>query len=122
MTVSKHNEAEIIAALKQVEVRSRISFYKAPPGATGTRPLPTDSAQRTVARKYMPGSPTTQDRSGTCVVASVRFAFRICNHVGVLDEKYFVAQWLACTLPCQRFAAHLTVCCARLGVGVDLRR
>ena len=60
----------------------------------------------------MPGSPTTQDRSGTRVVAPVRFAFRIRNHVGVLDEKYFVAQWLARTLPCQRFAAHLTVCCA----------
>jgi hypothetical protein len=41
----------------------------------------------------MPGSPTTQDRSGTRVVAPVRFAFRIRNHVGVLDEKYFVAQW-----------------------------
>jgi hypothetical protein len=51
----------------------------------------------------MPGSPTTQDRSGTRDVAPVRFAFRVCNHVGVLDEKYFVAQWLACTLPCQRF-------------------
>src|SRR5580692_5919041 len=69
-------------------------------------------------RPCMPGSPTTQDRSGTRVVAPVRFAFRICNHVGVLDEKYFVAQWLACTLPCQRFAAHLTVCCACLGAGV----
>jgi hypothetical protein len=44
----------------------------------------------------MPGSPTTQDRSGTRVVAPVRFAFRIRNHVGVLDEKYFVAQWLDC--------------------------
>jgi hypothetical protein len=65
----------------------------------------------------MPGSPTTQDRSSTRVVAPVRFAFRIRNDVGVLDEKYFLAQWLACTLPCSRFAAHLTVCCARLGVG-----
>ena len=60
----------------------------------------------------MPGSPTTQDRSGTRVVAPVRFAFRIRNHVGVLDEKYFVAQWLACTLPVNasphtsRYAAH----------------
>jgi hypothetical protein len=33
--------------------------------------------------------PTTQDRSGTRVVAPVRFAFRIRNQVGVLDEKYF---------------------------------
>jgi len=66
----------------------------------------------------MPGSPTTPDRSGTRVVAPVRFAFRVCNHVGVLDEKYFVPQWLACTLPSQRFAAHLTVCRALPGVGV----
>src|ERR1700733_5745205 len=49
-------------------------------------------------RPYMPGSPTTQDRSGTRDVAPVRFAFRVCNLVGILDEKYFVAQWLACTL------------------------
>jgi hypothetical protein len=60
----------------------------------------------------MPGSTTTQDRSGACDDAPVRFAFRKRNNVGVLDEKYFVAQWLACTLPCQRFAAHLTVYCA----------
>jgi hypothetical protein len=58
---------------------------------------------------YMPGSPTTQDRSGTRDGTPARFAFRKRNNVGVLDEKYFVAQWLACTLPCQRFAAHLTV-------------
>jgi hypothetical protein len=53
----------------------------------------------------MPGSPTTQDRTGTRVIAPVRVAFRIRNCVGVLGEKYFVAQWLACMLPCQRFAA-----------------
>ena len=35
-----------------------------------------------------------------------------------LNEKYFAARWLACTLPCQRFAAHLAVCCASLGAGV----
>ena len=38
--------------------------------------------------------------------------FIATNCVSVLDEKYFVAQWLACMLPCQRFAASLTVCCA----------
>jgi hypothetical protein len=60
----------------------------------------------------MPGSPTTQDRSGTRVVAPVRFAFRICNHVGVLDEKYFVAQCRPARSPVNasphtsRYAAH----------------
>jgi hypothetical protein len=63
-------------------------------------------------RPYMPGSTTTQDRSGTRGNAPVRFAFRKRKSIAILDEKYFAAQWLACTLPCQRFAAHLTVCCA----------
>jgi hypothetical protein len=58
----------------------------------------------------MPGSTTTQDRSGACDVAPARFAFRQRNDVGVLDEKSFAAQWLACMLPCQRFAANLAVC------------
>jgi hypothetical protein len=62
-------------------------------------------------RPCMPESPTTQDRSGTPVVALVRFAFRIRNHVGVLDEKYFVAQWLACTPPVNA-SPHTSVCCA----------
>src|SRR3981081_1480720 len=66
----------------------------------------------------MPGSTTTQDRSGARGNAPVRFAFRQCKSVGVLDEKYFAAQWLACTLPCQRFAAPLPVCCAGLRAGL----
>jgi hypothetical protein len=55
-------------------------------------------------------STTTQDRSGACDVAPARFAFRQRNNVGVLDENSFAAQWLACMLPCQRFAANLAVC------------
>jgi len=58
----------------------------------------------------MPGSPTTQDRAGTCDDVPVRFAFRIRNYVGVLDEKCFAAPYLACTLPWQRFAPPLTRC------------
>ena len=31
----------------------------------------------------------------------------------------YVAQWLACTIPCRRFAADLTADTARLGADVD---
>jgi hypothetical protein len=58
----------------------------------------------------MPGSTTTQDRSGACDVAPARFAFRKRNNVGVLDEINFAAQWLACMRPCERFAFYLAVC------------
>jgi hypothetical protein len=61
-----------------------------------------------IERPCMPGSATTQDRSGACDAAPVRFAFRLRNNVGVLDEKSFAAQYLACTLPCQRFTRDLT--------------
>jgi len=39
--------------------------------------------------------------------------------VGVRDTLIFGAQWLACALPCRRFAAILTDVAARLGADVD---
>jgi hypothetical protein len=58
-------------------------------------------------RPHMPVSATTPDRLGARDVASIRFAFRQRNNVSVREEGTFAAQWLACALPCQRFADAL---------------
>jgi hypothetical protein len=58
-------------------------------------------------RTHMPGSTTTPDRLGACDIAPSRVAFRQQNDVGTRDEGTFAAQWLACALPCQRFADAL---------------
>ena len=60
---------------------------------------------------YMPGSMTTQDQMVTRGIATTRVTFRKWDSVGILIES-FAAQWLACTLPCQRFADALTSACA----------
>ncbi len=59
----------------------------------------------------MPGSMTTQDRPVTRDIATARVTFRQWDSVGILIEP-FAAQWLACTLPCQRFADILADACA----------
>jgi hypothetical protein len=56
----------------------------------------------------MPGSSTTPGRADTCDSVSVRVAFRCVESVGTQNQAHFVAQWLACMLPCQRFANSLT--------------
>jgi hypothetical protein len=66
----------------------------------------------------MPGSPTTPDRSDARTSASDHLAFRPIDGVGIRDFSSFAAQWLACTLPCRRFADILTEVCARLGADV----
>ena len=67
----------------------------------------------------MPGSPTTPGRPGARADAPVRVAFRDGNGVGTRDYGSFAAQWLACTLPCRRFAGTLADADARLGADVD---
>lgn len=57
----------------------------------------------------MPGSQTPRGRSRTCVDAQLRVAFHLTNGVGAPDMVHFVAQWLAYSHPCQRFASHLAV-------------
>jgi len=54
----------------------------------------------------MPGSQTTQGRSGTRDSAPVHVAFCHFESIGTLEE-IFAAQWLACTCPYQRFADAL---------------
>src|ERR1019366_5597173 len=49
----------------------------------------------------------------------MRMAFHIRNCVGTRDDRSFAVQWLACTLPCRRFAGVLTEVCARLGADAD---
>ncbi len=67
----------------------------------------------------MPGSSTTPGRADTRADASIHVAFREYEHVGTRIAQAFAAQWLACVLPCRRFADTLTDDSARLGVGAD---
>jgi hypothetical protein len=67
----------------------------------------------------MPGSATTPGRAGTRAGAPVRVAFRVPNGVGTRDCCTFAARWLACALPCRRFAGALAGDAARLGADVD---
>jgi hypothetical protein len=66
----------------------------------------------------MPGSPTTPGRPGTRVHAPVHVAFHDQKRVGTRDSTSSAAQWLACALPCRRFALTLTSDDARLGAEV----
>ena len=67
----------------------------------------------------MPGSPTTPGRPGARAGAPVRVAFRVANGVGARNYRAFAARWLACALPCRRFAGALAGDAARLGADVD---
>ena len=49
---------------------------------------------------------------GARTIAPIRVDFRQRNDVGTQDEGAFAAQWLACALPCQRFADALAGFCA----------
>src|SRR3954462_15571206 len=69
-------------------------------------------------RPYMPGSWTSSDRPRARANAPVRVAFRGGKRVGVRDYRTFAAQWLACTIPCRRFADTLAGAAARLGADV----
>src|SRR3954449_6579249 len=70
-------------------------------------------------RACMPGSLTTPDRPGARAGALDRVAFRFGNSVGIRNHGTFAAQWLACTVPCRRFAPGLAARHARLGADVD---
>ena len=45
-------------------------------------------------------------------------AFHYTDSVGTRNHFSIAAQWLACTLPCRRFADILADACARLGADV----
>jgi hypothetical protein len=66
----------------------------------------------------MPGSPTAPGRPGARANAPGHVAFRTANGVGTRNSCTFAAQWLACALPCRRFAGVLAGAAARLGAGV----
>ncbi|MGF6472729.1 hypothetical protein QFZ89_007980 [Paraburkholderia youngii] len=66
----------------------------------------------------MPGSTTTPGHPGARDYALGRFAFRYTDSVGTRDQFSIVAQWLACTYPCRRFADILADARARLGADV----
>ena len=57
----------------------------------------------------MPGSKTRPGCACACDDAHEHVAFRLWNSVGTQDKRSIVAQWLAYSHPCQRFAAPLTV-------------
>jgi hypothetical protein len=54
----------------------------------------------------MPGSQTTWGRTKARAIAPARVAFCLFESIGT-PEGIFAAQWLAYTLPCQRFAQDL---------------
>jgi hypothetical protein len=66
----------------------------------------------------MPGSSTTPGRPGTRVGGPVRVVFRDLKRVDTRKYTCFAAQWLACALPCRRFAHILADMSARLGAEV----
>jgi len=66
----------------------------------------------------MPGSPTTPGHPSACVDALGHMAFRYTDSVGTREQFSIAAQWLACTLPCRRFADTLADDSARLGADV----
>jgi hypothetical protein len=68
---------------------------------------------------YMPGSQTTRGQTDTRHSVSTHVAFHETYRVGTPEIITYAAQWLACTLPCRRFADILTDNCARLGVDAD---
>ena len=73
-------------------------------------------------RPRVPGSLTTPGRRSARADALRRVAFRVQYRVGTRDKRdkgSFAAQWLACALPCRRFAAALADHDARLGADVD---
>ncbi len=63
----------------------------------------------------MPGSLTTPGCPSARVGAPVHVAFRYSYSVGARDYFPFAARWLACALPCRRFAVDLAAADARLG-------
>src|SRR3954447_17754982 len=70
-------------------------------------------------RACMPGSLTTPDRPGARAGALARVAFRFGNSVGIRNHGTDGVRWLACTVPCRRFAPGLAARHARLGADVD---
>ena len=63
----------------------------------------------------MPGSLTTPGRPGARDNAPVHLAFRHSYGVGARKLLSFAAQWLACAIPCRRFADGLAATNAWLG-------
>jgi hypothetical protein len=75
-------------------------------------------AEAAKQRAHMPGSTTTSGHPGARDCALRRFAFRYTDRVGTRNQLSIVAQWLACTYPCRRFADILADACAWLGADV----
>jgi len=79
------------------------------------RPAVRSPGSRARSVACAPGSQTTRSRRGTRADAPHRMAFRCRESVGTPDDECYVAQWLARTLPCQRFVPRLAVRHAWLG-------
>jgi hypothetical protein len=58
-------------------------------------------------RPCMPGSQTTSGRAGPRAIAPARVAFRTQEKRRHPRSVIFAVQWLAYTLPCQRFTDGL---------------
>jgi len=65
----------------------------------------------------VPGSTTTQGQHVSCDIDTSRVAFCGTENIGTPNLSY-AAQYLACALPCERFASALAGTRASLGAGV----
>ena len=65
----------------------------------------------------MPGSTTTRGQHASCDIDARRVAFCGTENIGTPNLSY-AAQYLACALPCERFASALASIRASLGAGV----
>ena len=65
----------------------------------------------------MPGSTTTRGQHASCDIDTRRVAFCGTENIGTPNLAY-AAQYLACALPCERFASALAGNRASLGAGV----
>ena len=74
------------------------------PGRAGDLPVPGKE------RPCMPGSPTTPDRRRLALTPPPVLPSAYSNASAPGTISPFAAQWLACTLPCRRFAGHPRGC------------
>ena len=63
-------------------------------------------------RLHVPGSQTAQGRTGSRAYDPARVAFCGFERIGTPDDGIYAAQWLAHTLPCQRFTDRLAAASA----------
>jgi hypothetical protein len=83
-------------------VHRRLRLSPSRRGRFGDRRQRRSPGSRAEGFAYMPGSLTAPGRRRACDGGRRSVAFCHCDSIGT-REFTFAAQWLACTIPCQRF-------------------